>query len=192
VAIDCSALTRRLPDSLPAASDRLRLFFACWPAPALQRQLHDVGNILKLQIGGRVSRSENIHLTLAFLGDVAAGQFPVLQQLAGSIVAPAFTLPLERLGCWPDGGIGWLAPDEVPEGLLQLVRQLNEALQRAGFRTEKRRFRPHVTLLRKANKSWRSTLAAPLRWEVDAWVLVASTLDQHGSTYRIVGSWPLH
>lgn len=169
----------------------LRLFFACWPTPVLQRQLHEIGNRLKLQIDGRVSRSANIHLTLAFLGDVAADRLPVLQQLASKIVVPAFALPLQRLGCWPDGGIGWLAPDQAPEGLLQLVRQLNEALQRAGFRTEKRRYRPHVTLLRKAGKGWRSTLATPLRWEVDTFVLVASTLDQHGSVYRILGRWPL-
>jgi 2'-5' RNA ligase len=109
----------------------LRLFFACWPTPVLQRQLHEIGNRLKLQIDGRVSRSANIHLTLAFLGDVAADRLPVLQQLASKIVVPAFALPLQRLGCWPDGGIGWLAPDQAPEGLLQLVRQLNEALQRA-------------------------------------------------------------
>ena len=169
----------------------LRLFFACWPTPVLQRQLHEIGNRLKLQIDGRVSRSANIHLTLAFLGDVAADRLPVLQQLASKIVVPAFALPLQRLGCWPDGGIGWLAPDQTPEGLLHLVRQLNEALQRAGFRTEKRRYRPHVTLLRKAGKGWRSTLVAPLRWEVATFVLVASTLDQHGSVYRILGRWPL-
>lgn len=170
---------------------RLRLFFACWPSAALQQQLHRLGRELQRQVGGRPTRRDNIHLTLAFLGDVAPDRLPVLQQLAGEIVAPVFALPLQRLGCWPDGGVGWLAPDEVPEGLLQLVQQLNEALQQAGFRTEKRRYRPHVTLLRKACKDWRSTLAAPLRWEVDAFVLVASTLDQHGSVYRILGRWPL-
>ena len=168
-----------------------RLFFACWPSAALQQQLHTLGRELQRQIGGRPTRQDNIHLTLAFLGDVAPEQLAGLQQLAAGIVARRFDLTLTRLGCWPQGGIGWLAPDQAPEGLLQLVRQLNEALQRAGFRTEKRRYRPHVTLLRKAGKGWRSTLAAPLRWEVDTFVLVASTLDQHGSVYRILGRWPL-
>lgn len=168
-----------------------RLFFACWPSAALQQQLHTLGRELQRQIGGRPTRQDNIHLTLAFLGDVAPEQLAGLQQLAAGIVARRFDLTLTRLGCWPQGGIGWLAPDEAPEGLLQLVRQLNETLQRAGFRTEKRRYRPHVTLLRKAGKDWRSTQAAPLRWEVDAFVLVASTLDQHGSVYRILGRWPL-
>ena len=146
---------------------------------------------MQRQIGGRPARQDNIHLTLAFLGYVAPEQLAGLQQLAAGIVARRFDLTLTRLGCWPQGGIGWLVPDQAPEGLLQLVRQLNEALQRAGFRTEKRRYRPHVTLLRKAGKGWRSTLAAPLRWEVDTFVLVASTLDQHGSVYRILGRWPL-
>lgn len=169
----------------------LRLFFACWPAPELQRQLHQIGSKLKQQIGGRITRSANIHLTLAFLGDVPTVQLPLLLQLAGGIEAPAFRLQLQRLGCWPEGGIGWLAPEQTPEALLKLVQQLNQGLQQAGFKTEKRRYRPHVTLLRKATKGWRSELEPPLRWGIDEFVLVASTLDQHGSNYRIIGRWQL-
>lgn len=175
----------------PPSCPQLRLFFACWPTAALQQQLHTLGVELRQQIGGRPTRQDNIHLTLAFIGDVPAQQLPTLQQLAAGISAAPFSLPLQQIGCWPQAGVGWLAPEQTPEALLQLVQQLSHGLQQAGFRSEKRRYRPHLTLLRKAIQGWHSTLAAPLIWQVEEFVLVASTLGASGPSYRIVGRWPL-
>lgn len=179
-----------MPTSTPP-HPQLRLFFACWPTAALQQQLHTLGGGLRQQIGGRPTRPENIHLTLAFVGDVPAQQLPALQQLAAGITAAPFTLQLQQLGCWPQAGVGWLAPEQTPAPLLQLVQQLNRGLLQIGVRGEKRRYRPHLTLLRKATQNWHSTLEAPLRWQVEEFVLVVSTLDPHGPSYRIVGRWPL-
>jgi 2'-5' RNA ligase len=182
MAVDDSALT------LPP---RLRLFFACWPDAALQEQLAQLGRQLQRQCGGKPSRRENLHLTLVFLGDVDSADLPQLQQIAASIHTPPFELQLTQLGGWLEAGIGWLRPDATPAALTQLVTQLNQALRDAGFKTENRRYQAHITLLRKQAHAYGQRLAAPLRWPVDDFCLVASSLDHHGPSYRIIASWPL-
>lgn len=178
-------------DSTLNPPPRLRLFFACWPDSALQEQLAQLGRQMQRQCGGKPSRRENLHLTLVFLGDVASTDLPKLQQLAASVEAPSFELQLTQLGGWLEAGIGWLRPDETPAALTQLVTQLNQGLRDAGFKTEKRRYQPHITLLRKQAHAYGQRLPAPLRWPVHDFCLVASSLDHHGPSYRIIASWPL-
>ncbi|XPE40798.1 RNA 2',3'-cyclic phosphodiesterase [Shigella flexneri] len=49
---------------------------------------------------GRPVAAENLHLTLAFLGDVSAEKQQALSQLAGRIRQPGFTLKLDDAGQW--------------------------------------------------------------------------------------------
>ena len=178
-------------DSALSPPPKLRLFFACWPDAVLQEQLSQLGRQLQRQCGGKPSRRENLHLTLVFLGDIASTDLPRLQQLAASIQNAPFNLELTQLGGWIEAGIGWLRPDDTPPALTQLVTQLNQLLRDAGFKTEKRRYQPHITLLRKQTHAYGQRLAAPLSWPVQDFCLVASSLDHHGPSYRIIDSWPL-
>lgn len=94
---------------------------------------------------GRFTRPENLHLTLAFLGETPrrSDAANVLHRLR----AGRLTLKLDRLGCFarPGGDIWWAGLADCP-ALLALHRQLNDALQGAGFAMDDRPFRPHITL----------------------------------------------
>jgi hypothetical protein len=74
---------------------------------------------------------QNLHLTLAFLGDVSAEKQQALSQLAGRIRQPGFTLKLDDAGQWLRSRVVWLGMRQPPRGLLQLANMLRaQAAQR--------------------------------------------------------------
>ena len=64
---------------------------------------------------------------------------------------PGFPLRLGPLGRFPgkDGGVLWRGLAES-DGLMCLQAALSERLREEGFRLERRPYRPHLTLARKA------------------------------------------
>lgn len=170
-----------------------RLFFALWPdAPAraaLARLALDVAQAAH----GRAPRADNLHVTLAFLGSVDDADVAraVAAGMRAAAAAGAFDVALARLG-GTRRGIAWCAPAVVPTGLGRLHEALAAALHEAGFATEARSFRPHVTLARDcAGPLRRAPLPAPIGWRADALALVASTPAPGGSHYRDLARWPL-
>lgn len=66
---------------------------------------------------GRPVAADNLHLTLAFLGEISEEKTQALKQLAGRIQQRAFTLTLDDAGHWPRSGVVWLGPKQSPRGL---------------------------------------------------------------------------
>lgn len=168
-----------------------RLFFALWPSAVASAGLAEAGERLHGVCGGRRTRAETIHLTLAFLGEVGPERIDDLLALAGEIRAPAFCLNLTRFGWWPHNRIVWAASDETPAELMLLVDALREKLHGEGFRFDTKPFVPHVTLLRKADCRNKPLPAGEVEWRADDFVLVRSVPGESGSAYEVVGRWPL-
>lgn len=143
-----------------------------------------------LKLGGRRTRDDSIHLTLAFLGDVGVQRLPDLAVPPLKDLKP-FTLTLDRCGCWPHNGIGWMAPSQIPNQLQRLVFAMEGWLQGVGFALEERPYRPHVTLVRKAECVPLTQAIEPIIWRAEEFVLVRSVLDPNGSRYEIIGRRPL-
>ncbi|MFO1206434.1 MAG: RNA 2',3'-cyclic phosphodiesterase [Burkholderiales bacterium] len=173
-----------------ADTAHVRLFFALWPDAAARAHLGRWAADLHRSCGGRRTRDEQLHVTLAFLGKVPLGQLPMVRALAGRLTVPAFTLDFDAPGYWPRKRLVWAAPGRIPESLATLARELAEGLRGAGLEIEARSYFPHVTLVRDAGQP----AAAPggrFSWEVRDFVLVESQLGPGGSRYRVVGRWPL-
>lgn len=168
-----------------------RLFFALWPAAAASAALAEAGERLHEICGGRWTRAETIHLTLAFLGEVEPERIGNLLALAGEIRAPAFGFNLTRFGWWPHNRIVWAAPAETPAELTLLVDALRESLLGAGFRFDTKPFVPHITLLRKADCRRNPLPAGEIEWCAEDFVLVRSVPGESGSAYEVLGRWPL-
>ena len=113
----------------------------------LQRDLQDKIHLRK----GRLKwvRPELMHLTLKFLGEVEEERLPQLSRAVASAAAghKGFSFAAPVLGCFGNPvKVIWLGTDEENTLLLQLHRDIEDALDRTGWPREQRTFSPHLTL----------------------------------------------
>ena len=59
----------------------MRLFFAHWPSDSIARDLVPWVHNAHALYGGRMMRTDTLHMTLAFLGQAEAGQVQQLVDL---------------------------------------------------------------------------------------------------------------
>ncbi len=157
--------------------------------------------------GLRWTAPEQLHLTLAFLGDVPTNEIDrlgdALDGTVGSI--PRFALELQGLGAFPSPGrarVLWVGIVGEALTLLEaLQRSVVEATSSAGHPPADHRFHPHVTMARsKTGRGPSPNLVALCdRYEtwkagafpVEAVLLMASELTPRGPIYRVLRSAPL-
>lgn len=147
----------------------------CWPA---------ISRAVPLQ---------NYHLTLAFLGDVSDSQLQTLHELLLEVRSPAIDLTLDSPGYWPDSTSLWLGSNNVPVHLITLAEKCKSIANRAGVRTETRRYVPHLTLARKTKTPPGLPLIDPdfpMRFE--SIELYQSIRDRDGVRYIELNSWALN
>ncbi|WP_158781768.1 RNA 2',3'-cyclic phosphodiesterase [Pantoea sp. BAV 3049] len=141
---------------------------------------------------GRPVAADNLHLTLAFLGEISKKKSEALKQLAGRIKQPGFTLTLDDAGHWPRSGVVWLGPKQSPRGLLQLAEILRSQAARSGCYQSPMPFHPHVTLLRNATQP--VTLPPRnFRWQfhVERFALFESVFAKGRTQYKELADWEL-
>ncbi len=147
---------------------------------------------------------ENLHITLAFFGDVPAEvEGKIIQALrrASHLSAP-FTFSLKGCGFFGSSRLPrvlWMGIDD-DGALAGLHRKVCRAIGPLGFGPEKRGFSPHLTFARVKNVDDPSRLMALLdsckggcmgTVEVDRVYLFQSILKQEGPEYRVVAQFPL-
>ena len=182
-----------LPEPGPRNVPPLRVFFALWPDAGARDALSALARDTAAQAGGRAPPAGNLHLTLAFLGDVAAARIAALGAIGSAVAAagPPFTLTLDRVGAFGNGGIAWVGASAPPHDLERLLQSLTGALAKEGFPTERRAFHPHVTLARHCRRPTGRGAIVSIAWRVEQITLNASELSPRGPRYRELGAWPL-
>ena len=166
----------------------MRLFFALWPPRETAQVLADWAAEVRKQTGGKVTATENIHLTLAFLGDADAD---AAAQAARRVQGRGHQLPIETAKYVRRNEMVWVAPLAMPAELAQFVESLHAALGAHSFRLEERPFAAHVTLIRRAKMPKALPALPAVRWPVDEFLLVRSRTSPKGSTYEPVDRFPL-
>ena len=169
------------------------MFFALWPDPPARVALADLAAGIVRNAGGRAPAQANLHLTLAFIGDVAPGRQDALRAAGHDAAAEAapFTLVLDRLGGFRDARIAWIGTSEAPPALADLAARIAQELGTRGFDVDRRPYVPHLTLARKCRMPPHDISAVRIAWEVRELALVESVLRPGGSVYRIESRWPL-
>jgi 2'-5' RNA ligase len=165
----------------------------------LAEALADVARVAAERLGGRPTRRETIHLTLAFLGDVPVSELPELYAAGERVRASSFALKIDRCGYWQHNGVFWAGLGGRQDGLHDLYRQLRAALGESGFRPDpqERRYTPHLTLIRRVpvpgdepmqtiRQGFRS-----LDWLCASYALVRSDLSASGPHYTPLREFPL-
>lgn len=166
----------------------MRLFFASWPpretAQALGRWASEVCN----ESGGKLTTVENIHLTLAFLGEADADKAIAA---ARRVKGRRHDLPIDAARYVKRNEMVWVAPTTMPAELASLAAELRASLVREGFSLEDRPFAAHITLIRRARRP-RSIPPLPrIAWPIDEFVLVSSKTLPNGSVYEPVERFAL-
>lgn len=179
----------------PGRPEQARVFFALWPDDKVRAALHRAALDGARRFGGRSMRPETLHLTLAFIGDVALDRLPALHDVAAGLDCAAFGMTLDCLGFWEHNRIMWAGSRQAVGGLSSLAARLAETLQAAGWSTgvkAGRPFAPHVTLVRNIGVKRPDLPALPaVEWGCESFVLMRSRLAAGGSAYETLGRWPL-
>ena len=161
----------------------MRLFFALWPPRETAQALAAWAAQVQQQTGGKVTVTENIHLTLAFLGEADPDKAIAA---ARGVKAKRHELPIETAKYVRRNEMVWVAPAAMPEPLSVLAASLHGALKAAGFRLEERPFAAHVTLIRKGLPPKALPPLPRLEWPVNEFALIRSRTSPKGSTYEPV------
>ena len=169
------------------ATGSARLFIALWPDPCVRDAIAAWSERWQWNAVARRVRTERLHLTLHFLGNVPRERLPDLRRALETSFAP-FSLVLDRSAIWP-GGVAVLEPGDVPRPLRQLHTALADALQRVALAPETRAFRPHVTLARRAGPALPPAAGQRLRWPVKDYTLVESR-SQPAAGYVVIQAYP--
>lgn len=136
------------------------------------------------QLSGALTRRENLHMTLCFLGEVPVDRIPTLRQLLGPLAehTPTFSMTLDRLETFGSGKSRLTClTGAAPAPLARLVQDLEAALRAQGFALEDRAFRPHVTLARRCMEPAEDF--APIRFTARELHLMLSERIQGVLTY---------
>jgi RNA 2',3'-cyclic 3'-phosphodiesterase len=169
----------------------MRLFFALWPDDEVRAQLARWSRELHTACGGRRVRTENLHLTLAFLGSVDEAKLAEIELAAGEVAPRAATLVLDEPGYWKRNRIAWAGASIIPPELERLVAGLRDALAKSTIGFDSEGFVSHVTLLRDAQEPRAMPALEPIEWRLDGFALVQSVTLPLGSRYKIRKSWKI-
>ncbi len=169
----------------------------------LRRMLRRVGSALP---GVRLINPDDLHLTLAFLGEVDDATLANVVTLAQEVAhhTSPFTLSL--------GGIGIFGPPYAPRvvwagvggdlrRLAALQLRLTESLEEIGFPRESRPYSPHLTLARIYRPLAAASLAQltamvaetprhPTHWPVAEIRVMRSDLSAKGARYSALSVAP--
>ena len=162
----------------------MRLFIAIQLSNEMRSALTDAQSAMYDRgVRGNYSPEENLHLTLAFIGEYPNAE-AVLDALRAVRFAP-FRLTLDGVGCFGDL---WWAGVRESAPLTALARGVRRALAEAGIPYDRKRFSPHITLIRKASKPAAGIRIARTGVRVDAISLMRSDRGRNGMIYTELGA----
>ncbi len=172
----------------------MRLFIALEFSSRIRRALSADAEVLR-QVCGRASltREENFHLTLVFLGEVHPDRVADIRWAMDRCRAAPIELTITGAGRFRqrDGDTVWRGAGPAEE-LRSLYKQLSAELSAKGFAPEDRIYTPHVTLARRVRLKKGCTFEAlaermpPLEEEIRALTLMHSHTVDGKLTYTPV------
>ena len=189
----------------------MRSFIAIEFPPEIIKKLHKVSKYFKSQTPEKSLKwvePENLHLTLKFLGEIAADQ---LDEVKAALISslkdqPSFEIEIKGMGMYPNPRhprVIWLGISGE-NGIKKVHAIIDRELAPLGFEPERRGFSPHLTLARVRPQTDRDTVekigTTLSQFNVDSLGKVSvenihlfqSKLTPQGPIYTRLLSVPLH
>ena len=163
----------------------MRLFIAIRLDHNVKDALTEVQSTLRANhVGGNFTKIENLHLTLAFIGEYGDPD-RVLEVMR---TVPFEPIPIRLEGFGSFGDLYWCGLAQQ-DRLTAYVKRLRRALAEAGIPFDRKRFSPHITLLRKATVGRLHGIDVPeASMTADAVSLMRSERGKSGMIYTELGS----
>ncbi len=150
-------------------------------------------------------KTQNLHLTLKFLGAVQSAQIPEIVATTGNCVRyfQRFSLDFNKTGIFGsryDPKVLWLGLNAPSETLLSLTDDLLNQLDAIGFKRDRQNFVPHLTLGRIKQLNHKPLFQqlvqnipqqSYLKAEIGEVMLYESILHKTGPEYQIVERFKL-
>ena len=133
-------------------------------------------------VRGNFTTRENMHLTLAFIGE-----YPDKEQVMDALLSvsfSSFSICLKGMGCFRDL---WWAGMEESAPLTAVVRRIRRALAENEIPFDRKRFSPHITLIRKATGLMPGIQIDKVSMPVKSISLMRSDRGKRGMIYTAVG-----
>lgn len=165
----------------------MRLFLAIRFSDEFKTAIGSTITDLKGQgVSGNFTRPENLHLTLAFIGESTQ-----VREISKAVKEIDFTPYFVELG---GGGhfrdLYWIGLKNSPK-LTSYVRRLRTALDEAGIDFDHKKFRPHITVVRRARADAPIVLKVPeAKMKVTRVSLMKSERIRGKLTYTEVAGFP--
>ena len=151
--------------------------------------------------------TENLHVTLKFLGDVPLNELPALIKAIQKGTEQVDAFDLEFLGCGAFPNLTapktiWIGCDQGADDLTFLASRIEDELFTLGYPKESRKFSPHLTIGRVRKSSAASVLSLTEFFTVqkqkpfgscgvDEVVIYSSELTRQGPIYDVLATVPL-
>ena len=164
----------------------MRLFVAVKLSPEAKLLIKDTQTIFrKLGVSGNYTSEENMHLTLAFIGDYDDPD-KVMEALKEVSFEP-FDIKLGKTGRF--GDLWWMGVYQSGE-LGLLAEKVRKALGDRGIPYDPKQFKAHITFLRRA--VYKGTEpgeipAEPVKMTVESFSLFRSDRGRYGMIYTEIG-----
>ena len=125
----------------------MRLFIAINLNDEMKDALIDIQDTMRTYgVRGKDTPPENFHLTLAFIGEYDEPER--VKEVMESIEIRPFEMSLRGIGAFRDL---WWAGIENSAPLMAVSRRLRRALAEADIPFDKKKFSPHITIIRRAS-----------------------------------------
>ena len=164
----------------------MRLFVAVKLSPEAKLLIKDTQTIFrKLGVSGNYTSEENMHLTLAFIGEYDDPD-KVMEALKEVSFEP-FDITLGKTGRF--GDLWWMGVFKSDE-LGLLAEKVRKALGDRGIPYDPKQFKAHITFLRRA--VYKGTepgriQAEPVKMPVESFSLFRSERGRYGMIYTEIG-----
>jgi 2'-5' RNA ligase len=160
----------------------LRCFVALWPDAQTAARLAALTHELALAYPhARPVLRTNLHLTLAFIGDLNAERARQVAAQLRQLDSESFVWTIDRVDRFGGPRVAW-AGGPAPAALDELVQRVEALLDAAGVPFDRRPYRPHVTLLRHlppGAAGLGQALSPPIEWSAGRAVLLSSAAGRY-------------
>lgn len=150
----------------------------------------------------RWSSYDQLHLTLHFIGEIPDAVANAYREILKTVDVPAFEMSIAGVGQFPVEDrprVMWAGVDNTPE-LRALHEAVGSALEEEGFQREKRRYHPHITLMRFRKPIRRGVASSWIQEHMDLYIepfpitafsFYESVLQSGGSVYQKLETYTL-